>query len=89
MRLPKEEKQHIEETEEICGFLSQSNISEKNRQRLALLAASSDQLVARKAKLVLEVALAHPNKRRRLKFLERERRDLLDLLEEAGLIRSF
>ena len=83
---PKEERRHIEESEEICGFFKQSNISEKNRKRLLALAASSDAVIARAAKLAIEIATAHPSKRRRMKFLAAQRRDLLAELEETGLI---
>lgn len=86
MRLPSAERRHIEESEEILGLLSQSNISEKNQKRLSLLAVSSDRVVARFAGLILEVAKVHPRKRRRLRFLATQRRDLLDELRDAGLV---
>ena len=86
MRLPKGEKQAIEEEQEIWGYLSQSNISAKNLSRLKKLAASSNEEIANMARLVLEIERMHPQKRNRIRFLARERRDLLDQLEETGLI---
>ena len=86
MRLPKEERQSIEEEKEICGFLSQANISKKNLTRLKTLTASPNSEIAAMAKLVLEIGKVHPHKRKRLGFLARERKDLLAQLEETGLI---
>ena len=50
------------------------------------LAASSNPEVAELAAIVIEVAKVKPYKRRRLKVLARQRRDLLDALERTGLI---
>jgi hypothetical protein len=86
MRLPKEERQAIEEEQEIWGYLSQSNISAKNLSRLKKLAASPNEEIAGMARLVLEIGRAHPQKKNRLRFLARERKDLLVQLEETGLI---
>ena len=83
MRMPREKRQHIEEREEIKGFLGQSNISEKNLTRLRTLTTSLDTEVAEMAKLVLEIGKAHPHKKRRTKFLAKEHRDLLAQLDEA------
>jgi hypothetical protein len=55
MKLPKSERQNIEGKEEISRFLNQSNISENNLARLQRLTTSSDEEVARIAKLVLEI----------------------------------
>lgn len=38
------------------------------------------------ANIVLEVGIVKPHKRRRLKFLSQKRKDLLQKLEETGLI---
>jgi ribosome-binding protein aMBF1 (putative translation factor) len=86
MRLPKEERQAIEEEQEIWDYLSQSNISAKNLSRLKKLAASPNEEIAGMARLVLEIGRVHPQKRNRVRFLARERKDLLDQLEETGLI---
>jgi hypothetical protein len=84
-RLPAEERQSIEEEDEIYGYLRQSNIS-KNLTRLKALAASSNPEIARMAKLVLEIGRVHPRRKKRLRCLARERRDLFAQLEETGLI---
>ena len=66
MRLPKEERQFIEEEQEICGFLSQANISKKNLTRLKTLTASPNSEIAAMAKFVLEIGKVHPQKSKRL-----------------------
>jgi len=85
-RMPKEEREAIEQEEEIFGFLKQSRISDKNIGRLRTLAASNNLRIAELASLVIEVAKVKPYKKRRLKVLARERRDLLNALEKTGLI---
>jgi len=84
--MPKEKRNAIEEQDEIFGFLKQSHISEKNVARLNALAASANSQTAELAGIVLEVALVKPYKRRRLKVLARERKDLLQKLRDTGLI---
>jgi len=83
---PRAERAAIEQEEEIFGFLKQSHISDKNMRRLEILAASSESRIAELASLVIEVARIKPHKKRRLKVLARERRDLLAALERTGLI---
>jgi len=72
--------------QEIFGYLKQSHISDKNVKRLKLLVKSESENIAKLANIVLEVANVKPYKKRRLKVLARERRDLLEKLEETGLI---
>jgi hypothetical protein len=84
--LPKEEREEAEHSEEIDGFLQQSHISERNVARLRVLAGSPNPRIAELARVVLEVALVKPYKRRRMKFLSKERRDLLEKLQVTGLI---
>ncbi len=84
--MPREKRESIEQKDEIFGFVKQSHISEKNVARLKTLASSSNPEIAEIAAIVLEVSRIKPYKRRRLKVLARERRDLLEKLEEAGLI---
>jgi len=72
--------------QEIFGYLKQSHISDKNVKRLKLLVNSESDKIAELANIVLEVANVKPYKKRRLKVLARERRDLLEKLEETGLI---
>ena len=71
---------------EIFGYLKQSHISDKNVKRLKQLVDSESDKIAKLANIVLEVADVKPYKRRRLKVLAKERRDLLQKLEETGLI---
>jgi ribosome-binding protein aMBF1 (putative translation factor) len=85
-RMPKEEREAIEQEEEIFQYLRQSHISNKNIARLEELAGSSKERIAEHAALVLEIARIKPYKRKRLKTLARTRRDLLMKLEDTGLI---
>jgi ribosome-binding protein aMBF1 (putative translation factor) len=85
-RLPKENRDAIEQKEEIFNYLKQLHISAKNTARLRRLAASRDTEVAELATIVIEVAKVKPDKRRRLKVLARQRSDLLDALERTGLM---
>jgi len=84
--MPREKRQAIEQEEEIFGYLRQSHISQKNVKRLQVLTRSENGRVVELAEIVLEVAAVNPHKRRRLKILAKERRDLLRRLEETGLI---
>ena len=84
--MPKEKRDAIDQGNEIFGYLKQSHISEKNLSRLKILSASDNPRIATLANIVIEVAQAKPYKKRRLKFLARERRDLLQKLEDTGLI---
>ncbi len=85
-RMPKERRENIEAQDELFRFLKQSHISDKNVSRLKVLMASADAEVAELAAVVLAVAEVHPYKRRRLKFLARNRRDLIEKLDSTGLI---
>ena len=85
-RKPKVEINEIDMEHEIFGYLKQSHISDKNVKRLKQLVDSESDKIAKLANIVLEVADVKPYKRRRLKVLARERRDLLQKLEETGLI---
>ena len=86
---PKAEVERIEREDEICGFMEQSNISEKNIQRLETLIHSKVPGIADLASLVLAVARVKPHKRRRFKFLARHHRDLLNRLIQSGLFDGF
>ncbi len=87
-QMPKEEREAIEQEEELFGYLQQSHISAKNVSRLRHLAESPNVKIAELAGIVLEVAEATPHKKRRLKVLARERRDLLQKLDQNGLIKA-
>ena len=84
--MPKEKREAIEQEEEIFQYLRQSHISAKNVARLKELTRSSNEQIADHAALVLEIARIKPYKRKRLKVLARARRDLLEKLEDSGLI---
>ena len=82
----KEEREVIEQEEEIFQYLRQSHKSNKNMARLKELARSPKQQIAEQAALVYEIARIKPYKRKRLKVLAQTRKDLLDKLEDTGLI---
>jgi hypothetical protein len=84
--LPFEQRSAIEQKDEIFGYLTQTNISQKNLVRLKELSLSTNNKVSKLASLVLEVGHVKPHKRRRLKFLAAKHRDLLEKLEATGLI---
>jgi succinate dehydrogenase flavin-adding protein (antitoxin of CptAB toxin-antitoxin module) len=85
-KLPHAARRHIEEVDEILGLLTQSHISRKNLERLTILIASSDEEVANLAKVVSEIGEIRPYKRRRLKVLANEHKDLFARLEELELL---
>jgi len=84
--MPKAEREAIEQEQEIFGYMSQSHISDKNVDRLKTILLSSNPYIRNLASVSLEVAALKPYKRRRLKFLAQHNRDLLQKLEETGLI---
>ena len=84
--LPKEKREEIEYKDEIFNYLRQSHISDRNMSRLRKLAASPNECIAELAGIVLEVAEIKPYKEKRLNELARHRRDLLQKLEDTGLI---
>ena len=84
--MPKDAREAIEHEDEIFNFLNQSHISDKNVARLRVLASSQNERISELASIVLEVAEVKPYKKRRLKVLARERRDLLRKLVDTGLI---
>jgi hypothetical protein len=59
-----------------------------NISRLEKLCKSSNPRISELDGIVLEVAKVKPYRKRRLKVLARERRDLLTKLDETGLIFS-
>ena len=83
---PKEEIISIEQEDEIFGFLEQSHISQKNISRLKILSASKNTEISELANLVLEISQLAPYKKRRLKLLAQKRKDLLQKLEDTGLL---
>jgi hypothetical protein len=87
-RMPREKRNALMHEREIRGFVEQSHISQKNIARLQALASSSNTRIANLAALVLEVALLTPYRRRRIRTLARQRRNILTRMEQAGLILS-
>ena len=85
-QLPREQQDRLLHEREILGFLAQSHISHKNVARLRALAGSADARVAGLALLAWDVAVVAPYRRRRIRTLARQRRDLLRRMEDARLI---
>lgn len=83
---PKEEIEANDHEEEIFGFMNQSNISKKNILRLQKLQNSENKRISELASITLEVALVKPHKKRRLKFLANDYRELFIKVKESGLI---
>ena len=81
-RLPRSEREQIEQMDELFGFLEQSNISAKNIARLEILIHRNDNEVKRLAALVLDIARVKPHKRRRWKFLAQNHPVLFARLKE-------
>jgi ribosome-binding protein aMBF1 (putative translation factor) len=85
-RLPKAQRDAINQEREILGYLTQSRISEQNLARLRTVAAKAAPSVAELAAVVVAVAEITPSRKGRLRVLARERGDLLAALERTGLI---
>lgn len=86
--LPREEREAIEQEDEIFAFLTQSHISPKNVARLRQLASSRNKRTAMLAQVALDVALLKPHKRGRIKHIAAANRELLAKLEDTGLIHA-
>jgi hypothetical protein len=84
--MPKTERQVIENMDQIFRFMSQSHISEKNVARLEQMMKSENPQVASLAAIVLKVARVKPYRTRRLKFLAQRHPELIQELEDAGLV---
>jgi hypothetical protein len=84
--MPREKRDAVLHEREILGFLEQSHISTKNLVRLRVLGRFENTRIVELARLVLDVGAATPYRRRRIRILARERRDVLNRIEEAGLI---
>ena len=85
-KIPQEERTYILQEEELWNFLHQSNISKKNIIRLETLSESRNKKIANYALLIFEIAKVKPTKKRRLKYLSENRKDLMKRLKETGLI---
>lgn len=84
-RMPREDRDEMEQTQEIAGFMRQSNISAGNIARLMRLAQSPISSVRELAEAVMEVARIKPGKRKRMGLLARKHPTLLRRLVEIGL----
>ncbi len=73
-------------TNDIVGFWNQKHISQKNIVRLKLLSKSPIVDVAELAKVVLEVARKFPFKKKRIRRIIREQKDLMPKLAAVGLV---
>ena len=73
-------------TSDISGFWNQKHISKKNIGRLRSLSKSPINDVSELAKVVLEVALKFPYKKKRIKRIIKEQRDLMPKLAAVGLV---
>jgi hypothetical protein len=83
--MPKSVRQVIESMDEIFWFMRQSHISEKNVARLEQMKSENPQ-VASLAAIVLKVARVKPYRTRRLKLLAQRHPELIQELEDAGLV---
>ncbi len=84
--LPIEERNRREFLEEIYGYWQQSNISKKNIERLKILQESTIIDVAELSNAVLEVAKLYPFKKKRIRKIAKENKELIPKLEHVGLI---
>lgn len=84
--MPKEALDAHNFEEEIYEYMSQSHISEKNMARLKIISQSSNSRISNLAAVALEVAEIKPYKRKRITFLAKGHKALLDKLKETGLI---
>ncbi|MEI7457681.1 MAG: hypothetical protein WCK93_13260 [Nitrosomonadales bacterium] len=87
-RMPKGERDAIEQADEISGFMNQSHISDKNVARLKVLVSSTDAHISDLADIVLQIAELKPHKKRRMQILAEKRPDLLQRVYDMGLAPS-
>ena len=84
--LPIEVRNRREFLHEIYGYWEQSNISKKNIGRLKILKESTINEVAELANVVLEVAKLYPFKKKRIRKIAKENKELIPKIEYVGLI---
>ena len=84
--MPKSKRQVIENLDDIFRFMRQSHISEKNVAHLEQMVKSENPQVASLAAIVLKVARLKPDRTRRLTFLAQRHPELMQELEDAGLV---
>jgi hypothetical protein len=85
-KLPKLELHRILAIDEMCGFLSQSNISLKNQKRLQELAKSEDNQVGEMALLIFSIAQIRPFKKKRWPTIRQVAKHLYDQAIELGVL---
>lgn len=88
-RLPKEERDRVDHMEEMYGYWLQKNISKKNVSRLSILSESNIQEVADMAKLLHDIAVEFPFKRKRIGRIAKEMPKLIPRMEKVGLIHNW
>jgi hypothetical protein len=84
--MPKSRRQGIENRNDIFPFMLQSHISDRNVVRLEQMAKSENSQVATLAGIVLKVARVKPYKTGRVGFLAQKYPELLQELQDAGLV---
>lgn len=82
-KLPKEKQEHLEVTDELKGLVAQANLSAKNIARLKVLAKGTDATLRTRAQVLLEVALVHPQRSKRIRWLREKNPVLLDAFAAA------
>lgn len=82
---PKDERQRILATDEIYGFLDQSNISQTNIERLEQLSSIDDSTFQKLRTMVLEIAILSPRKRKRWAKLREKNLELFQRIVESSL----
>ncbi|MBT3288690.1 MAG: hypothetical protein HN849_08100 [Victivallales bacterium] len=68
-KLPKALLERIDIGNELCGYIGQKNISEKNIARLVELTAHEDPDLREHAEALLDIARVHPRRKKRWKRL--------------------
>lgn len=82
-RLSPAEQSRRQALDELAGFVRQKNLSVQNRRRLAVLAKSANEVVSQQARVLLEVAKAHPHLSKRLPYLREKQPALYSAYLEA------
>ena len=87
--LPREVRFRSEALDEICGFLGQSMISDKNLRRLSVLAESADPEVREMASIVHAIGKAHPARRGRYKKIRADDPELWQRIVKKGIVEEW
>jgi len=86
LRRPKAERRLILATDEVRGFLDQSNISAKNIQRLEQLASINDEAFQELRQLVIDIARISPRRKRRWIRIRDQEPELFEHCLQFGLL---